>query len=233
MRFWTFTGEDAWTSLLLNGRLIPKRQPDDSDIDFQKLYRWMASHKFGEAKLLWAWAFEFPGQQLAGMSGDGVIIEFEKPQDEVLLSDFHAWEGVMSWSSMGEEMDPAQKGFEYSETPEEAEEFRQEFQKDLDNLFVIDRKTWIQGVFTELRLHEVKTVSRYVIHPDKRLAALTNFLMNRVSDFSPKHLEKISMDLYDYDSGDSEFDENVNGLIEDWCENDVTSGVELVEAFRQ
>lgn len=112
MILWTIQTEDAWSELQDRGVLRATRQ--QSEKDFLLAYQWMIEQM--ERRLaprvqrnqfpVWAWRQwenEVRAKPDLRSSGHipkgerGVRIEFEIPDDLVLLSDFHLWHYVLNY----------------------------------------------------------------------------------------------------------------------------------------
>ena len=114
MQLWTIQKIEAWDVLQQRGELQVKR--DFADRDLLAAYDWMGKQMEGqiftpstcsELVPIWAWS-QFCGARskrpdlrsrwLLPSGTEGCLIEFNAPDDHVLLSDFDLWHYVLNFS---------------------------------------------------------------------------------------------------------------------------------------
>lgn len=191
MILWTIQAIPAWEKLQKCG-VLRLTNPDYLEETFLSAYRWMADQmkirlRFKPSREmfpLWAWsqwegeARRKPDLRSTGhlpKGNQGVRIEFEHPDDAVLLSDFELWHYALNYwylpSSVADgeafEAELAEQGLSFYESkPLPACAYHRRIQKSWERIF--DLNWWeedlvsppaeksIQGTFWELRLNQVK-----------------------------------------------------------------------------
>lgn len=177
-RLWTIQTLDAWQTLQSRG--ILRTDARRSYRRFLPAYRWIADQLAkrvgpsprGVRYPLWAWYRRVMPRRWSEGDSAQVLIVFDAPDQDILLSDFAAWHVPLSRCYMARsETDDsrfsrelARRGIEWSDALE-VPDVQQRIEASWERLFDPLRKSpysspggWTQAVFWELRLEQVRRV---------------------------------------------------------------------------
>lgn len=188
MRLWTIQPIEVYQELMNKGVFScnPNKSKYLSDIDFIQMresYDWLVTqmdkrgivHPEGINYPIWAWhtrdwKYKKPDLRNSGFDTKGkkcVCIEFEIPDEKVLLSDFDEWHNVLNRmpidsSSNEKEFDEFYAWYD-TISQFEKEKYMIESWNQIFDLTPINTKwrskgKWIQATFWQLRLEDVKDV---------------------------------------------------------------------------
>lgn len=182
MLLWTEQSSLAWQRLQTRGVLhADGRRALDPTI-FREGYRWMAGQLRGRVGPpprgvkypVWAWDRRTRAvpRRWTRSPGENVAIVFDIPPKDVLLSDFDSWHCVLCHGYIGE-TDEDDERFDEEFEPRlgsgvrawDLREARTRIQQSWPRIFELNRlqqlhghKWWVQAVFWELRLDQVRRV---------------------------------------------------------------------------
>ena len=186
MKLWTLQPIEVWEELQQKGVFIcnpEKAELLTDDLDFKNSYDWLVEEMEkrvgkrpeGVTYPIWAWHTrkwlrKKPDLRESGPGERGaayVCLEIEKPENEVLLSDYDAWHFVMNnwflndskseeeWKVIDEWFDSLPK---YKQDLEKSKSWQKIFDITPYKTDWFVRGEYIQATFWELKLEEVKKV---------------------------------------------------------------------------